>query len=233
MQTHWRLALMFDAQQGDLAALEEGLKRAGDAIRAAAHAHGVRIGVADRHPDLGGDAAYADGSVLKVDGAVELSIANGSVDEIPALCTALRPIIAGLTNMASLHVMTGPMFPMVPVRVGGIFLSLSFRRDPGITSKQFRDWWYNRHSRIAIPVLGDGLLAYDQVHVEQPPSQAAAAGFGVAHVEYDAYDNLTWADRNAYLHSISNPEDMAVVYADEVGKIDSVGKRYAMMKDIG
>ena len=86
---------------------------------------------------------------------------------------------------------------------------------------------------MAIPVLGDGLLAYDQVHVEQPVSADAAEAFGAEHVEYDAYDNLTWTDRYGYLHSISDDEAMVPVYADEVGRIDPVGRRSAIMTEIG
>ena len=233
VQTHWRLALMFDTPDHDLAALGAALMRNGEALRSAAAGNHVRMGVADRHADLGEwaqrntDKLFAD-----VDGAIEISIVNDRIAEIPDICRALRPVIAGFSDLGSVQVMVGPMFHMVPVRTGGTFLSLAFRRDPATTSAQFRDWWYNRHSAVAIPVLGDGLLAYDQVHVEQQVSAAAAKAFGANYVEYDAYDNLTWTDRYGYLHSISDDEAMIPVYADEVGRIDPVGRRRAIMTEI-
>lgn len=233
MQTHWRLALMFDVPGNDPDALEPALRRAGDNLRAAAMGLEFRMGVADRHSDLGD---FAQRGAAKgwadVDGAIEISVANDRTGDIPAICRALRPVMSGFCDPSSVHVMAGPMFNMVPVRRGGTFLSLAFRRDPAITSAQFRDWWYNRHSGIAIPVLGDGLLAYDQVHVEQAISIAAAQAFGTDHVDYDAYDNLTWADRDAYLHSISDQAAMAEVFADEVGRIDPASRRSAMMTEV-
>lgn len=225
MTTQWRLALMFDALGNNLAALEENLKRVGDAIRTAARANPVRLGVADRHPDLVSGAR-------SVDGAVEVTFANARLEEIVAISRALRPLVAGLAELSSIEIMTGPMFSMVPVRQGGTFLSLAFRRFPGTTSRQFRDWWFNQHSQVAIPVLGPGLLAYDQVHVEQAASEAAAEAFGVPAVEYDAYDNLTWADRYAFLHSCSDTEGMATIAQDEVGRIDDPSRRSALMYEV-
>ncbi len=233
MQTHWRLALMFDTAERDLGVLAGKLSRAGEAIRAAALGHHVRMGIADCHVDLG---IYGIRGNLKgwagVDGAIEISVANAAKEEIPGICRALRPIMAGLCDLATVQVMAGPMHHMVPVRNGGTFLSLAFRRDPRITSAQFQDWWYNRHSKVAIPVLGDGLLAYDQVHVEQSISLAAAEAFGATYAEYDAYDNLTWTDRYGFLKSISNEDDMARVNADEVGHIDMSSRRSAIMTEI-
>ncbi|MBV1687891.1 EthD domain-containing protein [Novosphingobium sp. G106] len=222
---YWRLALMFDARGGDIPALEEGLKRVGDPIRAAAQAMPLRIGVADLHPDLvtGG---------RRVDGAVEATFAETQLTEVPAFVAGLRPLLEKLAEPSSLEIMIGPMFSMVPVRQGGTVLSLAFRRFPGTTSQKFREWWFNQHSKIAIPVLGEGLLAYDQVHVDQTASDEAAAAFGVSPVEYDAYDNLTWADRFAFLHSCSDAEGMATIARDEVGRIDDPSRRAALMYEV-
>lgn len=233
MQTHWRLAVMFDTPGHHLDALADALRQSGNTLRAAAMGQPFRMGVADRHPALGAFALRGEGKGwADVDGAIEVSIPNDRVNDIPDICRALRPVIADLCVPASIDIMAGPMFHMVPVRRGNTFLALAFRRDPAITSAQFKDWWYNHHSGAAVPVLGNGLLAYDQVHVEQPVSLVAAQAFGTDHVEYDAYDNLTWADRYGYLHSISDQEAMAPVYADEVGKIDPTSRRSAMMTEI-
>ncbi len=233
MQSHWRLALMFDAPEHDLAVLASALSLSGEAIRHAALGHHVRMGIADRHADLGDfSARTAAKGWADVDGAIEISIANQSKGEIPRICRALQPLMAGFCDLATVDVMAGPMHHMVPVRAGDTFLSLAFRRDKAITSAQFQDWWYNRHSKVAIPVLGDGLLAYDQVHVEQSLSRAAAEAFDADYVEYDAYDNLTWHDRYGYLHSISDEVAMGPVYADEVGYIDPTSRRSAIMTEV-
>jgi len=233
MQTHWRLALMFDTTGHDLTALSDKLSLSGDAVRAAAAGHHVRMGVADRHVDLGDFSARCEAKGwADVDGAIEISVANEMKDEIPRICRALQLLMGSFCDLATVDVMAGPMHHMVPVRAGDTFLSLAFRRDKAITSEQFQDWWYNRHSKVAIPVLGDGLLAYDQVHVEQSLSRAAAEAFGADYVEYDAYDNLTWHDRYGYLHSISDEVAMGPVYADEVGYIDPTSRRSAIMIEV-
>jgi hypothetical protein len=234
LQTHWRLAFMFDAPDRSLPPFEQALLKAQSEIRANAAGHGVRIGVADRPVDQeAGKQAGSGTGPGEVDGAIEISIANESIADAPGICMALSPLLASLAEPGTLQVMTGPMFHMVPVRSGQCFLSLSFRRDPTTSSPQFQDWWYNQHSKLAIPVLGEGLLAYDQVHVDAQASRQAAEALGVPYVEYDAYDNLTWADLAAYQHSISEPIGMARVFADEVGRIDRSSMRHAMMRDIG
>jgi hypothetical protein len=233
VQTHWRLAFMFDAPDHDLAALSGAMTRSGTGIRALAAGHHVRMGVADRHSDLGTSALrQADKGWADVDGAIEFSIANERVAEIPDLCRALRPVIAAFCSLDTVDVMAGPMFHMVPVRPGGTFLSLAFQRDPAVTSAGFRDWWYNRHAALAVPVLGGGLLAYDQVHVDHPISLAASQAFGSSHVAYDAYDNLTWADRYGYLDSISDAAAMGPLMADEAGFIDAASRRSAIMTEL-
>ncbi|KMS52018.1 hypothetical protein V474_02915 [Novosphingobium barchaimii LL02] len=234
MQTHWRLALMFNAPGADLVPFAAALRAGVEAIRHAADGCPVRIGVADRHPDLGGkEPVVGAREAGETDGAVEVSIPNARVRDLDAICAALRPLVEEIAEGGSMQVMTGPMFHMVPVRAGGLFLSLAFRRDPGTTNAQFRQWWHDQHSGIAIPVLGEGLLAYDQVHVDHDMSRRLAGAFGVPDAEYDAYDNLTWEDRDAYLHSISDPVAMATVLADEQGRIDHASMRHALMVDIG
>jgi hypothetical protein len=233
-QTHWRLALMFDAS--DLASLEERLKRAAQAIRADAAPNPVRLGIADRHPDLAGAEVINDAVShwRSVDGALEVTVRNDQASDLPALCAAMRPLLADLINWSTVEVMAGPVFPMVPTGHGKAFLSLAFRRFPGTTSQQFRDWWLMQHSQIAIPVLSPQLLAYEQVHVDQAASRSAANAIGVPHVDYDAYDNLTWDDRTAFLESCTQDLDgMARIRQDEIGRIDDTSRRHALMREIG
>jgi EthD domain len=230
MTNYWRLAFMFDAANGNLPDIEENLQHSAKRIiHAAGNAH-VRLGVADTHPDLAMFRQQGDIKLHTVDAAVEITVAASRVSDLPNIVRSLREPLGRLCNISTLDVMAGPIFSIVPVRDGGVFLSLAFRRYPGTTSEEFRTWWLQQHSAIATPILGEGLLAYDQVHVDHPASEAMAHAFGTAWVEYDAYDNLTWADRDAFLNSISDPGAMATIYADEVGRIDDPSRRSALMR---
>jgi EthD domain-containing protein len=234
-QTHWRLALMFDASDGNLATLEERMTDSATAIRVASAPHPVRFGIADRHSDLIGttEISEAVSHWRSVDGAIEVTVRNDQASDLSALCDALKSLLADLA-CSMLEVTAGPIFPMVPTRTGNAFLSLAFRRFPGTTSRQFRDWWRQQHSQIAIPVLSPQLLAYEQVHVDQAASRAAASAMGVPFVAYDAYDNLSWADREAFLLSCTHDlEGMARVRQDEVGRIDDTSRRHSLMREIG
>jgi hypothetical protein len=230
LNSRWRLAIMFDAPGGDLTALEQRLRHQAGHIASIVGDAEVRLGVANMHPDLDFLRAAKTSGQRSVDGAVEVSVTAARVGELPRIAGSLRQPLAGLAAAGSVEIMTGPMFPMVPVRTGDAFLSLAFRRYPGTTSQQFRDWWRYQHAKIATPVLGDYLLAYDQVHVDQQVSEQVAREFGVPAVAYDAYDNLTWADHEAFLKSISDEARMAGIYADEVGRIDDPSRRSALMR---
>lgn len=233
-QTHWRLAFMFDAPSGDVDGLAERLSDARKRIEVAAMGNVVRMGVAFHEAqDLDVEAAHAMRDWRTANGAVEISIANGGEGAVPGICKAMRPILDGLAEPDSVDVMTGAMHHMVPVREGRVFLSLSFRRGKGTSVDEFRKWWYSQHAPLCIPILGPGLLAYDQVHVDEQASRAAADALGVAFVDNDAYDNLTWSDRAANVESTSgDPEGMGLIAEDEVGRIDNTTRRHGLMREI-
>lgn len=233
MQSHWRAAFMFDAKGGDTEGLETGLREARGKFLAAALGHSVRLGVPLGSLNSGNlEGPHDVANWRPVDGAVEVSVANGQEGIIPDICRAMRPLLDRFAEPGSIEVMTGPMHHMVPVREGGVFLSLSFRRDPRTTVRQFRDWWHDQHAPLCIPILGEELLAYDQVHVEEAPSRKAAEALGVAFVAYDAYDNLTFASLKGYLESVSDLQGLARIGEDEVGRIDNTSRRHALMREI-
>lgn len=232
MDQPWRLAFMLDAAAGDLAELEASLSRARETFRRLAGDAHLRLGVADLDPSLGALRDRGDVKLKSVDGAVEVTLAASRTGDIARIAQGLGDILEAFAEPGSIEVMAGPIYSIVPVRDGGAFLSLAFRRYPGLTPQQFRDWWLHQHSAVATPVLGEGLLAYDQVHVDPAASQAAAKAAGVAYVDYDAYDNLTWDDRAAFLASIADPQAMARVFADEVGHIDDPSRRNSLMRRI-
>lgn len=238
MQTNikesWRLAFILDARDGDVDALEHGLGACAAAIRDLAGDALVRLGVVDRHPDLATDAAgeHDSTSWRTIDAAIELTLPASRVGEISKIARSLRDIVLQLAAPGSVEVMAGPMFPMVPQREGDTILSLAFSRYPGTTSQQFRDWWRHQHAGLAISVLGPGLLAYDQVHVDHTVTKALAEDFGGNAFAYDAYDNLTWASPQDYVCSLSDAEGMANIFADEVERIDNRTRRHAMLRRI-
>jgi hypothetical protein len=233
MSNAWRMAFMFDARGGDLGALEQGLARSADAMRRLTGDGHVRIGVADNpDPAARTEADYEVDKWRKVDGAVEITVTANRVGDLAAMSESLREPLTTLVELSSVEVTAGPMFPMVTPRAGNTFLSLAFKRFPGTTSEEFRNWWRFQHAGVAIPVMGPGMLAYDQIHVDHATTAAVARAFGVAPVAYDAYDNLTWADRQGFLTSINDPEGMARVFADEVGRIDNGSRRHALMRRI-
>jgi hypothetical protein len=228
----WRLAFMFDAPNGAYGALEEALKRITSQVQALAGAAHVRVGIADRHPDLAVIFDAETSNSRSVDGAIEISVDGSREAELVAITIGVSKLLTDIAAPRTLEIMAGPYYSMVPVCDGNTFLSLAFRRDPDISSAQFQDWWFNQHAGIAIPALGGGLLAYDQVHLDHCANEKLGQELGIPVVYYDAYDNLTWADRYAFLHSISNEEDMIRVYADEVGKIHKSSQRSALMRKI-
>lgn len=235
MSNDWRMAFMFDAHHGAFESMEGNLVRIASEVRQLAGDAHVRLGVADRHPDLFVEDKTGRGKIKgrSVDGAIEISVAASRRTELPEIARAVSKILVGIAEPASLEVMAGPYYPMVPVRDGGTFLSLAFRRDPATTSAQFQRWWHDQHAVVAIPVLGAGLLAYDQVHVEAAATQELASQLDIAPVAYDAYDNLTWVDRYGYLTSISDIEGMLRIFQDEIGRIDHRTCRHALMSEVG
>lgn len=233
MQTHWRLAFMFDARGGDLPALEAGLGREAGAIRDAAQGNRVRTGVAIRSRSEGGQQGSHDiASWRTVDGAVEVTIANGKAGTIPEICSAMKPMLDRLAEPGSVEVMTGTMHHIVPVRSGSVFLSLAFRRYPGTTVQEFRNWWHDQHAPLCIPILGEDMLAYDQVHVDEAATRQAADALGASYVDYDAYDNLTYESEEGSRRAASDAQAMARIAEDEEGRIDNSTRRIALMREV-
>ena len=104
---------------------------------------------------------------------------------------------------------------------------------PGTTVEDFRKWWYAQHAPLCIPILGEEMLGYDQVHVDTATSREAAEALGVSFVDYDAYDNLTYRSQEGFLISCSDADGMALIAQDEQGRIDNASRRHALMREIG
>lgn len=226
---YWRLAFIFDAPESDVEALAKQLVASGEAIRAAANDYPVRMGVAEHFFTDGVDASQ-DYAVWRTnDGAVEVTVPASKSGELPSIAAGMCPVLAPLAKTGSMEVMAGPVYFMVQPRPGRTFLSLSFKRDPATTKEEFSRWWFYQHSKVAIPILGAPLLAYDQVHCDDDMTDAVSTAFGVAAVHYDAYDNLTFPDWQGFLDATSDPAGGQQIAEDEIGRIDNSTRRHAMM----
>jgi len=230
----WRMAFVFDAAGGDLDRFRDEFARL-DVGRLALPADvRLRTGVVDHDPAFGNapetDHDTAIGRTL--DAAIELTFPGAQLHALVACAPQLAGIIGALAAPGSVEVMAGPMFAMVPQREGDTILSLAFVRYPGTTSKEFRDWWKLQHAPLAIRVLGPGLLAYDQVHVDREVTEALCETCGCSAYGYDAYDNLTWASPADFVASLADAEGMAELFRDETGRIHNGSRRHAMLRRI-
>lgn len=226
----WRLAVIFDAPDGDRQGLRRELKAATNNIHTAAQGGSVRIGTASFFMnDLvrkGQD--YAGWRTN--DAAVEVTVGASRTSELPAIAARLRTALEPMIDMTSVEVMSGPTYMMLPPRLGDCVLSLSFRRDPARTKQEFSRWWYYQHAGVAIPVMGDAVLAYDQVHCDDETTGAVSDAFGVPAQYYDAYDNLTWANLKSFLEPRYDPEGSQRIGDDEIGWIDNDSRRHAILE---
>jgi hypothetical protein len=223
---------MFDALGGDLDTVGDGLAVAAKWIRAQIGDAHLRLGIADHSPELQGrDVSPWDPKPWRsVDAGIEVSVAPARVTELPEISRSLRTFIDVLAKPSSAEVMAGPVFSVVPAREGASFSSLAFRRDPGQSSGQFRNWWLQQHAPLVTPILGEHLYAYDQVHVDFDMTQRVSRALGITPVAHDAYDNLTYANVAGALMSSSDAAAMTRVWADENGRIDNSSRRAAIMR---
>jgi hypothetical protein len=230
----WRMAFVFDAADGDQDRLRDEVAQLGARLPALPDEVRLRAGVVDHSPEFSnapeGDHDTAIGRTL--DAAIELTFPAAGLDAMVACAPQVAGVIETIAAPGSIEVMAGPMFAMVPQRDGDTILSLAFVRYPGTTSKQFRDWWRQQHAPLAIRVLGPGLLAYDQVHVDLEVTEALSAACGHAAYGYDAYDNLTWASPADFVASLADAEGMAALFRDEADRIDNDSRRHAMLRRI-
>lgn len=229
--SHWRLAFMLDSATGDPAALGRDLADMAPWLgeiappRAQIRIGAVRAPIAPLPPDPNSPRRFET-----VDAALEITVERAQNDALVELAgrigEALRPIV---TRGAA---MTGPMHRMVPPRDGMAILSLAFLRAPGTTTEEFQRWWRYQHAELCIPLMSPELLAYDQVHLDHARSRAVAEAAGFIDRNYDAYDNLTWADAHSQGPSVRDPEIARLILEDEIGHIDHATYRGNLLDQV-
>lgn len=223
-----RLAIMIVAKR-DLPpqALAQSLSARRQALLAAVDGRAaLRAGVRCRPDPLA--ATMGERETAAIDGAVEFTAAEDELGFLFDRAPAIAAVLADLVEPGETLLMGGETYRMVEPRSGGVFLSLTFRRDPAITVDEFRNWWLRQHGPLAVSLLSS-LLAYDQVHVDHELSRAAAAAAGLSYGEFDAYDNLSWASPEGFLASVSDAETQRKLFEDEQGHIDNSTNRAALM----
>jgi hypothetical protein len=229
--SHWRLAFMLDSASGDPAALGQELTgMAGWLGEISPPRAQIRIGaLAKPLPPLPPD-PDSPRRFTTVDAALEITVEAAQNDALIDLAGRIGEAVRAIaTNGAA---MTGPMHRMVPPRDGNAILSLAFLRAPGTTSEEFQKWWRYQHAAVCIPLMMPELLAYDQVHLDHARSRAVAEAAGLPDRNYDAYDNLTWADAQSQGPSVRDPKIAQLILEDEIGHIDHATYRGNLLDQI-
>ncbi len=229
--SHWRLAFMLDSASGDPAALARELAAmAGWLGEIAPPRAQIRIGavnapIAPLPPDPNSPRRFET-----VDAAVEITVEAAQNDALVDLAGRIGEALRPIATRGS--AMTGPMHRMVPPRDGNAILSLAFQRAPGTTGEEFQRWWRYQHAEVCVPLMTPELLAYDQVHLDHARSRAVAEAAGFADRNYDAYDNLTWADAQSQGPSVRDPKISQMILEDEIGHIDHATYRGNLLEQI-
>jgi hypothetical protein len=217
---HWRLAFMLDARDGEAARLGERLVAMADRFLSAAPA-GARLRIGAQRAGQGRQEDRGDGRRFKtVDAAIELTLGAAHADALTGVAGEIGAAIRDEVVPERSAAMAGPMYSMVPPQDGDVFLSLAFRRAPGTTNGEFRHWWQYQHAVLCVPLLTPEMLAYDQVHLDQDRSRAITRAAGFPDHDYDAYDNLTWANETSGARASSDRVIMQTILEDEIGHID-------------
>ena len=195
---------------------------------------GAQVRVGTKHPlDTTGDDDTIDPERPTrrepVEGAVEFTVEEARLPELSAHASAMGDLLNDIADTDRSIVTVGHMHHIVEPSGGDIFLSLTFKRERGTTLKQLHEWWYNQHPLVVCPLMLPDMLAYDQVHVDHALGDQAAVDAGFAYRCYDSYDNLTWADFDGYVRSVSKPGFMDAIWADEIGHIDHLTYAGALM----
>jgi hypothetical protein len=195
----------------------------------------VSVRVGTRHP-ASISSERPDSRVAETAGAVEVSVPEARLETLPQCARSFGPLLAAIADTERSIVAAGPVHHIVEPKKGALFLSVVFRRHSSITPEQFHEWWLNQHAPLATSFLLPEMLAYDQVHLRQDLSEHASIEARFAYHRYDAYDNLTWADYESSLRSVSKPGLAEAMSEDDHERIDRasyVGTNMSVIQEVG
>lgn len=230
-----RLAFMLHAPDGiELETFFEQLTLRCDSLAALAESFDARLRVGTKYPlELGGSSEPGqERRTEPIEGAVEFSVPEERLGDLVAHASQMGALLADIADTERSIVTVGPMYHVVDPKPGDIFLALTFRREPGTTLEHLHTWWLNQHPVVVVPFQLPEMLAYDQVHVDHGLSEQASIDAGFAYRDYDSYDNLTWANIDECMRSISKPGSGEAIYADEVGNLDHMSYVGALMNRV-
>jgi hypothetical protein len=218
-----RLAFMLHAAPGvSFESFAEQLTASAPRLRELASSFGATLRMGTKYPvpippaEDGTPRGFSEST----DGAVEVSLGEDGLAELIAHAGEFGAALAPFSDTQRSLVLTGIMHHVFEPSDGDIFLSLTFRREPGTTLQEMREWWLNTHAVVATGVQRPEMIGYDQVHVEHDASEQASKNAGFAFRQYDSYDNVTWEHYDGFIASIVKPGGMEKIRADEEGHLD-------------
>lgn len=99
-----------------------------------------------------------------------------------------------------------------------LLLVYALRRLPALTSRQFHDYWLNKHAEVArtIPVL----RAYRQFHADEKATSEAARELGIAIADFDGAAQGYYREIKDFMDIMTQPEVVADAIEDEKRFID-------------
>jgi hypothetical protein len=190
---------------------------------------GLRVGT--RHPRDHESAGHGETMPEAIEAAVEVTMSEEKLAGLLALAGRIGELVVDVADTERSIVTVGPMHRIVEPRPGDLFLSLTFQREPGTTLEELHQWWINQHAVVATRLLPE-VLAYDQVHVDHQLSEQASREAGFAYRCYDSYDNVTWANYDEFVQSVSKPGLPETILQDEEGHIGQGTKVGALMSPV-
>jgi hypothetical protein len=190
---------------------------------------GLRVGT--RHPRDHELASRRDTSYEPIEAAVEVTMPEDGLAGLLAEAGSIGGLVVDIAHTERSIVTVGPMHRIVEPRPGDVFLSLTFQREPGTTLEELHQWWINQHAVLATRYLPE-VLAYDQVHVDHQLSEQASRDAGFAYRCYDSYDNVTWANYDEFVKSVSKPGVLEVMRQDDDGHIGQNTRVGALMSPV-
>jgi EthD domain len=217
-----RLAFMLHAAPGVSSdAFAEQLTAAAPRLREIASSFGAKLRMGVTYPVPASAAFDASGAFSEsTDGAVEISLGEDGLSELCAHAGEFGAVVRPFSDTSRSLVLAGIMHHVFEPSDGDVFLSLTFRREPGTTLQEMRDWWLNQHAVVATSFQRPEMIGYDQVHVEHDVSEQASKNAGFDYRCYDSYDNVTWEHFDGFVASVVKPGAMEAIRADEEGHLD-------------
>ena len=192
----------------------------------------VRAGIREADDPMEHALGEARGKPDYVPAVLELTAPAASLGMLVRPAAAVGKILSDLVDTSRCALTVGMVHHVVPPRTGPTFVALACCRDPGKRADDFLAWWTDHHARLAVPLMGASVLAYDHVHVDKALSERASSEAGVNYFPYDAYESLSFASVEDFLAAASASGQAQRLVDDETGWVDHSTFRCSLMREI-